>query len=76
MLLAAARRSRPSLLWGMGDPLEFEKHVPRLRLVTEISFLTMPELVERLSSSLVRRAMFRLMRPFMKKMVRHFRYAF
>ncbi|ACL16450.1 class I SAM-dependent methyltransferase [Methanosphaerula palustris] len=76
MLLAAARRSRPSLLWGMGDPRKLETAVPRLRLVTEISFLTMPELVERLSPSRARRAMSRLMGPFVKKMVRHFRYEF
>ncbi len=76
MLLAAARRSRPSLLWGMGDPREFERRVPRLILVSEIPFLTMPELVERLSHSPVRRAMFWLLSPFMKKMIRHFRYEF
>jgi len=76
MLLAAARRSRPSLLWGMGDPREFERRIPRLILVSEIPFLTMPELIERLSLSQARRAMFRLLSPLLKKMVRHFRYEF
>lgn len=76
MLLTAARRSRPVLLWGMGDPRVLERSVPRLRLVSEIPFLTMPELVERLSPSRIRRAMTRLMSPFMNKMIRHFRYEF
>lgn len=76
LLLAAARRARPSLLWGIGDSRKLEKEVPRLRLVTEISFLTLPELVERISPSAIGRALFRVMGLFMKKMVRHFCYEF
>lgn len=76
MLLSAARRSRPVLLWGIGDPRELEKHIPHLRLITDISFLTMPELVERISPSRIGRAISLVMSPFVKKMVRHLRYEF
>jgi O-methyltransferase involved in polyketide biosynthesis len=78
MLLPGARKSGISLRWGINDPREFEKHVPRLKLVTEIPFLTMPELVERMSPSRAGRMMYGIMGriPFVKKMVRHFRYTF
>lgn len=78
MLLPGARKSGVSLLWGISDPREFEERVPGLKLVTEVPFLTMPELVERISPSRVGRMMYGIMGriPFVKRMVRHFRYAF
>ena len=48
-LLPTAREAHVSLPWGINDPQELEKQVPRLKLVTNISFLFIPELVERLS---------------------------
>jgi hypothetical protein len=51
-------RSKPTaagssvfLPWGIDDPHELEREVSRLRLVTATPFLTLPELVERLSKS-------------------------
>jgi len=63
MLLPAARKAHVSLPWGIKDPRELEKQVPRLKLVTEISFLFIPELVERLSQSQSRaqRMIYRIM---------------
>jgi O-methyltransferase involved in polyketide biosynthesis len=40
-----------SLTWGLEHPQEVVDKVPRLRLVSAIPFLTMPELVERMSAS-------------------------
>ncbi len=37
--------------WGMDDPQEIIDGVPRLKLVSAISFLTLPELVDRMSPS-------------------------
>jgi O-methyltransferase involved in polyketide biosynthesis len=48
---ASAGGSRLHLPWGIDDPHKLEKQVPRLRLVTALSFLTLPELVQRLSHS-------------------------
>jgi O-methyltransferase involved in polyketide biosynthesis len=78
MLSPAAKRSNVSLLWGLGDARVFEKAVPRLRLVNEISFLDLPELIERISPSRIGRMYYRLMShiPAAKKMVRHLRYEF
>jgi O-methyltransferase involved in polyketide biosynthesis len=42
---------RVDLSWGLNDPQEVIDKVPRLRLVSTICFLTMPELVDRMSSS-------------------------
>jgi len=48
---ATAAGSRVSLPWGIDDPHELEKLVPRLKLITAVSFLTLPELVKRMSRS-------------------------
>jgi O-methyltransferase involved in polyketide biosynthesis len=51
-------RSKPTaagssvfLPWGIDDPHELEGEVKRLKLVTATPFLTLPELVERMSKS-------------------------
>ncbi len=77
-LLPAARAAGVSLPWGINDPRELEKQVPRLKLVTAISFLTMPELVERLSTSRAQRMMGRILNhiTFYTKMIQHLRYKF
>ncbi|MGE5375204.1 MAG: class I SAM-dependent methyltransferase [Bacteroidota bacterium] len=46
-----AAGSRVHLPWGIDDPHKLQKQVPRLKLVTAVSFLTLPELVQRLSRS-------------------------
>ncbi|MDO8873009.1 MAG: hypothetical protein Q7V05_09815 [Methanoregula sp.] len=78
MRLPAARKSGVNLLWGVNDPREFEKQVPRLKLVTEIPFIFMPKLVERMSPSWAGRMMYGILGhiPFMKRMVQHLRYKF
>ncbi|MDC3960593.1 class I SAM-dependent methyltransferase [Polyangium jinanense] len=76
--LATVRGAKVELVWGIDDPHDLEKHVPKLRLVESVAFLTMPDLVERLSksrfSSLMHGVMGRL--PFYRHLVRHLRYAF
>jgi putative Ca2+/H+ antiporter (TMEM165/GDT1 family) len=54
------------------------KQVPRLKLVTVVPFLTMPELVERLSPSRAWRTIYGLLGhiPFLKRMVLHLSYEF
>ena len=47
--LATVRGAKVELVWGIDDPHDLEKQVPKLRLVDSIPFLTMPTLVERLS---------------------------
>jgi O-methyltransferase involved in polyketide biosynthesis len=47
--LASVRGAKVKLVWGVDDPTDLEKEVPRLRLVDEVAFLTMPDLVARLS---------------------------
>jgi O-methyltransferase involved in polyketide biosynthesis len=76
--LATVRGAKVELVWGIDDPHDLEKLVPGLRLVEDVSFLTMPELVRRLSknwlSGVMAGAMGRL--PFYRKLVRHLRYGF
>lgn len=76
--MAVSKKSGVSLTWGIRDPRDLEKHVPRLKLITTISFLTFPELVERLSPSRAGRMMYGIMKhiSFYKKMVLHLRYEF
>lgn len=79
-LLSTVREAHVSLPWGINDPQELEKQVPRLKLVTDISFLFMPELVERLSQSQSRaqRIIYRIMGhiKFMRRSILHLRYRF
>jgi O-methyltransferase involved in polyketide biosynthesis len=78
-------RSKPTsagapvhLPWGLDDPRVFEREVPRLRLVTAVPFLTMPELVRRLSVSRYQRIVGGLLGHFgwYRIGMRHFRYEF
>jgi len=74
--LAAVRGAKVELIWGVGDPRDLERQVPRLRLVEEVSFLTMPELVDRMATGRISRAIGELMGrwSFYRKLVRHLRY--
>ncbi len=76
--LAAVRGAKVELVWGVGDPRELEKDVPGLRLVEDVSFLTMPELVDRLAKGRVSRAISGVMGrlAFFRRLVRHLRYEF
>jgi O-methyltransferase involved in polyketide biosynthesis len=79
-LLPAARKANVSLPWGISDPRKLEKQVPGLKLVTEVSFLFMPEFVERLSQSQswAQRVMYRIMGhiTFLRRSILHLRYRF
>lgn len=76
--LAMVRGAKVELIWGINDPRDLEKTVPRLHLVDDVSFLAMPELVARLGKSrtsrVIHAAMSRL--PFYRKLARHLRYEF
>lgn len=76
--MPTAAGSRISLPWGINDPHELETLVPGLRLVTAISFLTMPELVERLSRSRAQARLAGVMGrwKWYRNSMRHVRYAF
>jgi O-methyltransferase involved in polyketide biosynthesis len=78
--LPTARAAHVSLPWGINDPHELEKQVPRLKLVTSVSFLFMPELVERLSmsQSWAQRMIYRIMGQisFLRRSILHLRYRF
>jgi O-methyltransferase involved in polyketide biosynthesis len=79
-LLPTAKEAHVSLKWGINDPYELEKQVPHLKLVTSISFLFMPELVERLSmsQSWVQRMIYHIMGHigFLRRSILHLRYQF
>ncbi len=70
--------ARIQLVWGIDDPHDLERQVPRLHLVENVEFLTMPELVSRLSKNALSTAMYRVMArlPFYRHLVRHLRYEF
>ncbi|PTL81185.1 class I SAM-dependent methyltransferase [Vitiosangium sp. GDMCC 1.1324] len=76
--LATVRGAKVELVWGVDNPHDLEKHVPKLHLVEDVSFLTMPELVSRLArnrfSGAIQGVMGRL--PFYRNLVRHLRYEF
>ncbi|MFY0567469.1 class I SAM-dependent methyltransferase [Archangium lansingense] len=76
--LTSARGMKVSLVWGVGDPHDLEKQVPKLRLVESVEFLTMPDLVRRLSKNrfagVMQGVMGRL--PFYRNLIRHLRYEF
>jgi O-methyltransferase involved in polyketide biosynthesis len=67
-----------SLHWGMGDPHKLEKQVPRLKLIDAVPFLTLPELIERMTTSRVQKKLGELLGHvgFYKRAVRHCRYRF
>ena len=76
--LPAARQAKVKLTWGIDDPRDLEREIPGLRLVEDVAFLTMPELVARLSTTWRSRVMYRVMQrlPFYRRLVRHLRYEF
>jgi O-methyltransferase involved in polyketide biosynthesis len=76
--LATVRGAKVELVWGVDDPHDLEQQVPKLHLVENVPFLTMPELVDRLSKNRVSAAMYRVMGrlPFYRNLIRHLRYAF
>ena len=79
-LLPTAREAHVSLPWGINNPRALEKQVPRLKLVTGVSYLFMPELVERLSQSQSRaqKVIYRIMGHIglMRRSILHLRYQF
>jgi O-methyltransferase involved in polyketide biosynthesis len=76
--LATIRGAKVKLVWGVDDPEDLVKEIPRLRLIDDVAFLTMPDLVARLSKTWLSRAMYAVMRrmPFYRKLIRHLRYEF
>lgn len=76
--LAAVRGAKVELVWGVDDPHDLEKQVPRLHLVEDVPFLTLPDLVDKLATGRLSRAMnWGLSQlPFYRNMIRHLRYAF
>jgi O-methyltransferase involved in polyketide biosynthesis len=76
--LATVRGAKVELVWGIDDPRDLEKQVPRLHLVESVEFLTMPELMNRLSTNWLRGTMYRGLGrlPFYRRLVRHLRYEF
>jgi len=76
--LATVRGAKVSLVWGFDDPRDLEKSIPTLKLVEDVPFLTMPELVSRMAKSRFSQFMHRTMGKisFYRHLVRHVRYAF
>ena len=76
--LAAVRGAKVELVWGVDDPHDLEKQIPKLHLAESVEFLMMPDLVRRLSTSWFRVAMHGIMSrlPFYRHLVRHLRYEF
>ncbi|HYV45052.1 MAG TPA: class I SAM-dependent methyltransferase [Myxococcaceae bacterium] len=76
--LAAVRGAKVELVWGVADPHDLERAVPRLRLAEDVPFLTMPELMSRMAKSRVQQVLNRWFarRAFVRKLVRHLRYEF
>ncbi len=76
--LATVRGAKVELVWGVDDPHDLEKQVPKLHLVESVEFLMMPELVSRLSKNRFRGAMYGVVGrlPFYRHLIRHLRYEF
>jgi O-methyltransferase involved in polyketide biosynthesis len=76
--LATVRGARVELVWGIDDPRALEAAVPGLRLVEDVPFLAMPELVERLGRTRLQRALHAVLgrAGWYRRLVRHVRYAF
>jgi hypothetical protein len=66
------------LPWGIDDPQELVAQIFRLKLVSVVPFLSIPELVERLSVSRVQRISARMMGrwAWYQNAIRHLRYEF
>jgi O-methyltransferase involved in polyketide biosynthesis len=76
--LMTVKKTGAVLKWGFDDPHDLEKQVPRLHLETDVSFLLLPELVSRLSTTRLDRMIRDWFgrRKFYQKLVRHLRYRF
>ena len=76
--LPAVKKTGAVLHWGIDDSHALERAVPRLRLVDDVPFLTMPEMIERSARTRFQRAVSGLLArsAFVKKLVRHVRYRF
>jgi O-methyltransferase involved in polyketide biosynthesis len=84
MVKVTSLRSKPTaagttvhLTWGYDD-LNFEREIPRLKLVTATPFLTLPELMARLSTSKAQAMIGRMLASFgwYQRSMQHFRYEF
>jgi O-methyltransferase involved in polyketide biosynthesis len=76
--LATVRGAKVELVWGVDDPRDLEKQIPKLHLAESVEFLMMPELLNRLSTNRFRGAMYKVMGklPFYRHLIRHLRYEF
>jgi O-methyltransferase involved in polyketide biosynthesis len=76
--LAAVRGANVELVGWVTDPRDLEKAVPRLRLVEDVAFLTMPDFVARLAKTRVSKFLHATMGrlQFYRRLVRHLRYEF
>ena len=76
--LATVRGAKVKLLWGIDDPRDLERQIPKLRLVEDVEFLTMPSLVAGLSKGWLSRKMHAVLGrvPFYRNLVHHVRYEF
>lgn len=76
--LMKIRGAKIQLVWGIDDPRDLEAQVPRLRLVDDVAFLTMPDLVRRLSKTRLSGRLHGLMGrlPAYRRLIRHVRYTF
>jgi len=76
--LMRLRGAKVELVWGVDDPRDLEEQVPKLHLVEDVSFLTMPDLVRRLTKNRFSGAMHGLMGRllFYRNLIRHLRYMF
>lgn len=74
--VATFRVAGVSLRWGIDDPRELEKQVPRLKLVTEADFRNKPEIIARWpwTQSKIYRLVCRI--TFVKRMTQVLRYRF
>src|SRR5262249_11457783 len=70
--------AKVDLRWGLDDPHDLERQVPGLQLAEDVEFLTMPDLVSRLSKNSFSWAMNRMVGrlPFYRNLIHHLRYAF
>jgi O-methyltransferase involved in polyketide biosynthesis len=75
---ATVRGAKVELVWAVDDPHDLEKQVPKLHLDENVEFLTMPDLVGRLSRNWISRALYGVMSrlPFYRNLIRHLRYEF
>jgi len=80
MLVSSVMRPALSLSWAINDPRQLETQVPHLTLLKATPFLTLPELVARLSKSqsAAQRKIFEAMArfPWFRQSIQHLRYEF